>query len=270
MKKNLKRVIKATVPGSVLRRIRPALYYGWNGDFKSWSDALQVCKGYDAANILEKVKSATLKVKHGEAVYERDSVLLESIEYSWPLLASLMWIAAKNQGKIRVLDFGGALGSSYFQNRKFFDDIIVQWNVVEQASFVKCGQQFIQDERIQFFYSIQDCIDANGVPDLVLISCTLPYLENPYQFLDSLMNYRIPHLVIDSTPFNFEQADRLTVQKVNPQIYEASYPCWFLNYNSIRSAVSKAYSIHTEFKNELSISLDDYEIQYQGLLAIIK
>ena len=72
-----------------------------------------------AQDILDKVLAATLKVKQGQAVFERDSVLFDEIEYSWPLLAGLMWAAASNGGKLNVLDFGGALGSSYYQNRKF-------------------------------------------------------------------------------------------------------------------------------------------------------
>ncbi len=48
---------------------------GWSGDYPSWQAALQKCNGYNANNILLKVKDATLKVKKGEAVYERDSVI---------------------------------------------------------------------------------------------------------------------------------------------------------------------------------------------------
>jgi putative methyltransferase (TIGR04325 family) len=69
--------------------------YGWKGSYSNWQTAIQHSKGYNASNILQKIKGATLKVKTGEAVYERDSVLFEKIEYSWPLLASLMWVATK-------------------------------------------------------------------------------------------------------------------------------------------------------------------------------
>lgn len=33
---------------------------------------------------------ATLKVKRGEAVFERDSVLFDEIQYSWPVTAALI------------------------------------------------------------------------------------------------------------------------------------------------------------------------------------
>src|SRR5215203_7187650 len=92
------------------RNIIPSRY-GWNGDYLNWNDASNKCLGYDQSNIVEKVKEATLKVKKGEAIYERDSVLFSSVEYSWPLLSALMWVAAKNKGRINVVDFGGSLGS---------------------------------------------------------------------------------------------------------------------------------------------------------------
>src|SRR5262245_44680393 len=109
---------------SALRRgraiLRPAPEeYGWHGDFADWAEAKRACSGYDSDVILERVKAALLKVKRGEAVYERDSVLFDSKQYSWPVLASLLWIASQHQNRLTVMDFGGSLGSSYFQNREF-------------------------------------------------------------------------------------------------------------------------------------------------------
>ena len=45
-----------------------------------------------------------MKVKKGEAVYERDSMIFDQIEYSWPVLFGLMWAAAQNSGYLKVLD----------------------------------------------------------------------------------------------------------------------------------------------------------------------
>ena len=59
--------------------------------------------------ILGKVLEATLKVKNGEAVYERDLVLFDHIEFYWPVLSGLMWVAARNNGRLNVLDYGGTL-----------------------------------------------------------------------------------------------------------------------------------------------------------------
>mgnify|MGYP001500873774 CR=1 FL=1 len=48
-------------------------------------------------------------VKNGEAVYERDLVLFDYIEFYWPVLSGVMWVAARNNGRLNVLDYGGSL-----------------------------------------------------------------------------------------------------------------------------------------------------------------
>lgn len=242
--------------------------YGWFGNYKTWQEAQAQTVGYDDALILEKVKSATLKVRSGEAVYERDSVIFDKVQYSWPLLSVLMWIAAKNRGTLSVIDFGGSLGSTYFQNKKFLSELYqVKWSVVEQRNFVESGSAHISDAEIQFFPTITDAIQIRGIPDLLLVSCTLQYLENPYKFVCEAPEYKIPYLLIDSTPFNYQAHDRITVQKIHPLIYEASYPCWFLNYDKVKETVGKRYTIMEEFQNELYIYLEGHKIQYRGILA---
>lgn len=250
----------------VVRKIVPSRY-GWRGDYINWHDANSQCLGYDQSNIVEKVLDATLKVKNGEAVYERDSVLFNRVEYSWPLLSTLMWVAAINKGKINVIDFGGSLGSSYFQNKKFLDTLEVKWNIIEQESFVKYGQDFIEDGRLNFFYSVEEAISRNEFPDLLIIACTLPYLQQPYDSLIGLLKHNIPYIIIDNTPFNYEPRDRITVQKVSPAIYKASYACWFLDYNKVVQTVTEFYTIVSEHENDSYIFLDGRKINYKGFLA---
>jgi putative methyltransferase (TIGR04325 family) len=247
---------------------RPSM---WSGDYKAWDHAKSLTKGYDENGILEKVRDATLKVKSGEAAYERDSVIFEKIEYSWPLLAALLWAGCRNKNSLHVLDFGGSLGSSYFQNRKFLEVLHqLLWSVVEQPNFVQTGKKYVETDCLFFHNSIEETINEKGKPDLLLISCTLPYLEKPYELLQQLITYDIPYLVIDNTPFNYKSGDRLTIQKVNPSIYMASYPCWFLDYQQILNIVKTKYRIVEEYQNELSIELDGRPVHYKGFLGILK
>src|SRR5215212_9351800 len=112
-------VITRIARKSVRRRqtARPHVTYA------TWEDARRHATGYDDPVILEKVASAALKVKCGDAAFERDSVLFESVQYSWPVLAGLLWVASSSGNKLNVLDFGGSLGTSYFQNRAFLEHI---------------------------------------------------------------------------------------------------------------------------------------------------
>lgn len=110
--------------------------FGWFGDYSSWSVVKNECSGYEAANILNTVKSSVIKVRNGEAVYERDSVLFDEVTYSPHLIEVLE--SSINNGKLHVVDFGGSLGSSYFQHRNLFQDLIdFRWSVVEQSHFVE-------------------------------------------------------------------------------------------------------------------------------------
>jgi len=96
----MKQFIKSLIPPIMLEAVRKLKNnkYGWHGDYKSWQEAQSISSGYDSDEILQKVRSSLLKVKNGEAVYERDSVIFDEVQYSWPLLAGLMFAAAKSGG----------------------------------------------------------------------------------------------------------------------------------------------------------------------------
>lgn len=219
----------------------------FQGEFSDWSTASRHSTGYIADEILNKVVDATLAVKRGEAAYERDSVLFRKNEYEWPIVAGLMWAVALNQGKLNVLDFGGSLGSSYFQNRSFLNNLAdVAWNVVEQSHFVDAGRVHVQDNILRFYSSIQECLGHNK-PNVIFLSSVLQYLPDPFDILKSLMISDADVLIIDKTIVNDSQSDRLYIQHVPDSIYKASYPCWSLSESKLINAVSSHYSLKADF-----------------------
>jgi putative methyltransferase (TIGR04325 family) len=259
--------LKQIIPPLFLKLLKKGKKYGWKGEYENWRQAVEVSGTYDNRQILEKVKLATEQVKKGEAVYERDSVLFNNIQYSWPLLSALMWVAVQNKGKLRIADFGGSLGSSYFQNRQFLEGLTeLKWNIIEQENFVSCGRELFETDTLKFFFNMDELIREQGVPDILLLSCVLPYLEKPYEVLEKLMEYNIRFIQIDNTYFNYEQRDRICIQKVSPEIYEASYPCWMLNYSKVQSVSARRYQLISEHENDSVIYLDGMQIRYRGLL----
>lgn len=227
----------------------PKPIISWSGNYASWEEAKQLCTGYEADAILKKVRESVLKVKNGEAVYERDSVIFDKIQYSWPLLACLFKIAAAHNNRLSVLDFGGSLGSSYFQNRDFLKDLALEWSVVEQAHFVACGQQEIADGQLKFYYTIEDCLKERQ-PNVLLLSGVVQCLDKPYEWTEKLLQYQFPYVVIDRTAFIEGATDRLTIQEIHEPIYEASYPSWFLNESALLQIVEKChYSVLADFNS---------------------
>jgi putative methyltransferase (TIGR04325 family) len=241
----LKDVARDWLPPALVRwlcRVR-GIGVSFDGDFATWEEARANCTGYDAKIILEKVLAATLKVKHGTAAFERDSVLFDEIEYAWPMLAGLMWAAASTGGRLNVLDFGGALGSSYFQNRNFLRTLNdVRWSVIEQPHFVEAGQKHLQDERLRFYKTVEECL-AENQPNVILLSSVLQYLEAPINFIRKLNMIGATYLVIDRTPFTLNGKDRLVVQEVPAAIYSASYPMWIFSLPEFKHLLVEDWSL---------------------------
>ena len=238
----------------------------WSGDYPSWAEALADSSGYDSPVILERVAAAALKVRHGEAVHERDGVVFEAIEYSWPLLAGLLWVAAREGGRLDVLDFGGALGSTYAQNRHFLAPLAaLRWSVVEQPHFVARGRSEFQDERLRFYESVEACLAENR-PNVLVLSSVLQYLERPYELLEGLD--RFPFAVVDLTPVHGGHDDRLTVQEVPPGIYPARYPCWIFSEARLIAALQRSARVVAAFDAYLGhdLSVAGLKARYRGYI----
>ncbi|MBC7747652.1 MAG: methyltransferase, TIGR04325 family [Methylotenera sp.] len=204
--------------------------YGWFGDYPSWEEAKNDTSGYDSNVILEKVKNSLLKVKNGEAIFERDSFIFDEIQYSWGVLAALSLEASKNKGKLEVLDFGGSLGSGYFQNRQALQHLeSLHWSILEQDHFVDCGKENFENEQLSFFHDYEEFSSKRPKPNVLLLSSVIQYLEEPFPILTKLLSYNISTVVIDMTTFIEGDGDMITIQKVPPHIYEASYPTRFFN-----------------------------------------
>jgi len=220
----------------------------WSGNYKSWKKAAKHCSGYDSDVILEKVRLAMIQVRDKKTAYERDSVLFDKITYSWPLLAGLMWVAAQNNNKLNVLDFGGSLGSTYFQNKKFLRTLDhCSWNIVEQNNFVRIGKKDFESEHLKFYETIGDVLKEKKV-DVILISSVLQYLENPDSFINSLIDFNLPCIIFDRTSFIKNEDTTLTVQNVPKTIYNASYPTWFFNEKKFLNKFKAKYTVVAEFE----------------------
>lgn len=270
----MKGLIKDLLPPLLLRAYRRHSATGirFTGDYQSWDRARAASTGYDADEILRRARDAALKVKSGEARFERDSVILAEPEYSFPVLATLLRVAARCDGELTVLDFGGALGSGYRQFQAFGAPVrTLRWHVVEQPQFVQCGRELFEDGELAFFSTIAEAAEA-GVPDVVLLSGVLQYLEKPYERLAEFGALSRAHLVVDRTPCSDQVRDVLTVQSVPPSIYDASYPCWIFSRQKLTRALELTHAMVASFQeasgpwhtDRMPFSLDGFILEPKG------
>jgi putative methyltransferase (TIGR04325 family) len=250
-----------------LLRLRPTPVVSFTGDYPSWSAAAIASRGYNSPLILDKVRTSALSVKRGEATFERDSVTFHHPEIRWPLLACIFHAALQSDAAtFHVIDFGGSLGSTYFQHRTALAGIThLMWSIIEQPHYVLCGQQDFSDDVLQFFDDIRDAEKRRSAITLVLLSGVLQYIEDPGLIIDIAKNLGAKYLLLDRTPVIDGAHDRITVQHVTEPIYDAEYPHRFFSRDRLLSSIiSRGYNILYEFRAD---DKTENDAKYIGLLC---
>lgn len=261
----MRQFLKQLLPPLAKRMLKYDFRYGWHGNYSGWEEARKQTTGYNADVIIDRVRSSALKVKNGEAAYERDAITYDSAPVYYPVLSALLYAASVNNNRLTVLDYGGSLGTLYYQHRKFLQGLSeLHWCIVEQPEFVKVGQQDFEDHQLHFFFTPAEAIAKYG-PHIVLFESSLQYFPDPYATVQELMPYRIPFIFIDRIAFSPDDNDRLTVQKVPPAFYDASYPCWFPSKEKFMQMMSGKYKLLGNFKSGFQLQLGLQELEYEGL-----
>ena len=248
--------------------------YGWKGNYKSYEAAKEKCKGYDENHILERIKTTTDKVRSGAAVYERDGIIYDEVKVNHHLLNALLLVSARNNNKLTLIDFGGSLGTSYYQNIKYLSHLTeLNWCIIEQAEFVDAGKKSFENEHIKFYYSLEECFAEHPHANLVLISSSLQYIDKPYALLKKIQSFHVPYLMLDLVGYNDRDEDRITIQHVPPVFYgiEASYPCTFFNRSKLESQLEEDYQKVFDFISEYEKYYIEFRpFRYEGSLWELK
>jgi len=222
----------------------------WGSPLPTWDVAQTKCTGYDAQSIVRKAILASQAVSSGAAVHERDTVLLDEIEYDWPLLASILTVRSKF-GRLHLADFGGSLGSTYRQNRKFFAELDqIVWTVVEQELFVKAGLEEFQTEQLKFSNQLEEA-PLDGPYNVILFASVLNYLENPWEQVQRAYDLRLPYLIVDRTHVHDGLGDHFRRQQVREPVYDASYPCRIFSKPDFEGRMSRQWRLIESWESQI-------------------
>jgi len=174
------------------------------------------------------------------------------------LTAVLLTILLKKSETVIVVDFGGACGALYFQIRKILDKKYkLNYCVVELPRTVTIAKAN-ENEELFFTDNLADAISrCNGAIDLLHVSSVIQYLDEPYKYLQQLLDCKAQLLLFNRMCMTLGDHDIISVQKTR-----------FHNHG-IGSAVDEfpdriVKSPHTNIQKSIFDSLlkEKYEIVY--------
>ena len=210
------------------------------GDYAKWEDAESECGGYDHTLIFDKVVASTNMVLAGKAEWERDGYLFYEQKYVYPLCAAILKCAVQNDNKgVRILDVGGALGSTYFQNKEFLADVKnLEYVIAEQENFAEYGHANLENDVLHFIDSRVDFSDY-GRFDIVLMSASLQYVFAYKDMISKVIAAKPRYIILDRILVSNRM--RVCKELVPEKIYKGSYPVWIYSEEEIMALLNTKY-----------------------------
>lgn len=216
------------------RDTEPARAPGFHGPIASWDEAVRASDGWDASIITVRTLAAMRLLRDGQVAGERDSLTFDKPRHSEIVLAGLCAALARGSDLFRVIDFGGSLGTHFFQCHRLLQPLLdarrLEWLVVERPVLVDLGRQEFARDGLKFFASFDEAAASGGdvaPADLVMFTGSLQYLRDPLEVLRSVAETRAPLLALDRVRTSSGKTHGVYVQQPSDQThYAASYPCW--------------------------------------------
>jgi putative methyltransferase (TIGR04325 family) len=179
----------------------------------------------------------------------RDGYFFNEVHLNYEILSIFALQGSKSQS-LRVIDFGGGLGTTFFQNRKVLARFGVEvcWNIIEQPHFVNEGKLIFDSiDNLHFYETLAESSITSK--DLLLFSSVLEYLEDPYSLLGEIMllDQKPIGIVIDRSPIDLCGIQKFVVQSVDASIHEARLPLQILSRERIVDILSTDYELFTEW-----------------------
>ena len=232
----------------------------FRGEFSSWAEAAARSGTYADRAILERVVAASREVRDGRAAFERDGFAFTEPRQNQPFLAAAFRAADAAGGELRVIDFGGALGSLYWQHREAFRGLRhLQWKVVEQEAYVAAGRREFETAALSFWPDLRSACDGPRA-NLAVLSSVVQYVPDPYAVIDAVVRLEPAWLFFDRLPLIAGPTDRLTIEHVPPDVGAETYPAWFLSEERFLKAVGARYRMVDRFRTYLEGGSESWDV----------
>lgn len=235
----VKSFIKSFAPAALLK-YRQRKLTGISGDFLSWEEAKAIAGSY-MPNIA-KVVEIHRKYRNNQPSPLHEGELHERI-WAWPLLSGLLLSAIQSGGRLHVLDFGGGLGTTYFQLTSFLSPIQdLKWCIVEIEALAEAGKRQFEDNVLKFYDSPESVFKAYS-PDVLVSGSVWQYIENPYDTLRKLLQNTFNYVFIDRIPLFPGMSEKVMIQQSPERLGGSRHPIRILSEEKFHAILTPHFEL---------------------------
>lgn len=227
---NVRRVIHLVTPPIVIegyRRLRHWLLRErvWKGVYRDFSDVPVSGSGFESDTWIAETRAYTGRVLEAA---RRGELLPPDQVADHCLLALVVAVIGREGRRVRVLDFGGGMGVTYFVALSTLPEPpALDYHIAESRGICRAGATLLKDtEGVHFHEALPDHLSD---VDVIYVNSALQYVRDYAGLIDRLARYR-PRFVLYA---------RLAAGKV-PTFVTAQHnvpgsvlPYWFINLQEI-------------------------------------
>jgi putative methyltransferase (TIGR04325 family) len=196
----------------------------WEGIYKSFAECPKCGEGFAserwALQETERINKLKAAIKNSKTpiVGYKMSLL--------PFLAALVSANSKEH-KVKILDFGGGLGSTYlYVTSGCIERQIIDFFIVDSGNICRKGKElFKNDNKIHFYSSLPKDVQSF---DIIHLGSSIQYVEDWKQLLRDFAKYNAEYILFADLP-----AGKIPTYATVQNYYESKIPYWFFNTNDI-------------------------------------
>jgi putative methyltransferase (TIGR04325 family) len=241
--RRLARAVTPPILVTAARQLRRLFGRGPEREWKrlpgGWPHAATEARGWNIESVAEAYRSklpefrqaidgpGPLAIATSAASSIREATVRE--QNALLVFAYSLALAARRNGRVSVLDWGGGLGYFSLLSRALLpDDVEIDYHCRELPLVCSSGRELLPEVT---FWEDDGCLDRRY--DLVLASNAIQYCERWSELVPRLARAASPYLLLTRVPVVFDEPSFLVLQRMHRHRFETESPCWIFNRHEL-------------------------------------
>lgn len=201
----------------------------WEGIYSSFREVPAEGPGFDGeawiTNSLKKMEEMRKHAQNGAA-------LPPPSNYREGLLPLLAALTCRENKRLRILDFGGGIGFTYYQTVFALPQTAsLEYYIVERENVCKAGKEFFGETDGKLVFS-STLPEKDRDFDIVYTGSVLHYIDDWKHLLSQLCNYSPKYLLIADV-----LAGNISTFATAQHYYNSRIPVWFFSVDEVIQSV---------------------------------